>query len=215
MVLAELDSLKPGVMYESVVVTNPDRPNAAGVGIERVGQSIEFTSYSGSNTYDNILTFDIFSVNLFAWKDLDKIIIAALTGEGNDNQEFPDHDFAYFQCGNMEAPYLSEAPLVLICRIIEAKRLIKRDDLGAIPILEVTAEVLDIPSYEGIEPITRDKESLLDAAVAATRARAASGETRKRYSRLAGRVIKKFGNDENAGSVRIIERYLSDVLESE
>jgi triphosphoribosyl-dephospho-CoA synthase len=209
-----LHFLRDEKVYESVLVSMKDgQPNAAAIGIWLSEGRLAMRSYAGTRTFLNLQAGAPFTINLYGSDGLGMIIAAALRGEGDENDENEFDASSYCRAGpGKNAPMcLVDSPIVLRCILVKAGEAEVVDKISTVKYLLVDAIVDAVIFRRTVEPFSREAKTLLDAAVAATRARAAQGRVRKKFQRRARKFVKRHGCSDNNESVQLIEKYLSDI----
>ncbi len=153
-----------GVVIETVVTSLGDHPNAAAIGIRRVGEHLMLRLFSPSNTFDTLRVGTRFGVNIVTADQLDLVARAALKGHGDSTPELFDDELEWSE----GIPMLFDVAARLHARVVERGEITGSDDFGPFRKAKVRAQV-EAAEGDVVVPLRRPGPPLLEALVAASR----------------------------------------------
>ena len=121
------------------------RVNASVVGVIRKGRSLCFDLYEGSNSYFLIQKNSVIAVNIPTMPDgVDDFITAALTGYGNDTQEFEPSEMETVETPMGSAPIMKGPGISLVCVVENIANEEREDEFGRSMVRSVDCTVQSI-----------------------------------------------------------------------
>ena len=198
------EMLEEGRLYQLVVTTGFHTPNAAAMGITREGNYIKMRVFKGSDTYRNLKVDKRFAVHIVPASRVRYLLTAALTGWGDSKPEFPPKDFYSFH----GVPFLRDLENRFICRTYRYENVEVEDDIGRSKALDIIAEVFRDETHENVRPIRHKELDIVEAAVWATRWKAADEDNKKRVRRKARYYLRKAKGTAAQAHIEMLERFL-------
>jgi len=196
--------LEEGRLYQTIVTTGFHSPNAAAMGITRIGSEIMIRVFEGSDTYRNLGLDTRFVIHLVPLERELLVVEAALRGWGTGKPEFEFDRFDSFH-GIL---YLVDVGDRIFCRAKKRKDIVVEDEVGSSAALEAAGEVFRDETRDGIRPIAHKDSPLVEAAVWATRWKAADKDRRGPLQDRVFQYLDEAEGVSDPGGIELVKRFM-------